>query len=69
MFIAVYVNDLFQFDADIDSRIDDIMQNLRDEFQITNLCNVLYYLRIELNDNLNKKNYQSLTVNIIEENS
>ena len=32
MFIAVYVHDLLLFGADIDPRINDVMQNLRDRF-------------------------------------
>ncbi len=34
-FIAVYVNDLLLFDADIDLRIDNVIQNLRDRFLMT----------------------------------
>ena len=32
MFIAVYMDNILLFSADIDPRIDDIMQNFRDKF-------------------------------------
>ena len=55
MFIAIYIDDLFLFNANINPRIDNIMQNHQDRFQITNLSNVFHYFGIEIDINLNKK--------------
>ena len=55
MFIAVYVDDLLLFGADIDPRIDDVMQNLRDRFRMTDLGDVSHYLGMEVDVDLNKK--------------
>lgn len=55
IFIAVYVDDLLLFGADIDPWMDDVMQNLRDRFWMTNLGDVSHYLGIEVNVNLNDK--------------
>ncbi len=49
------MDDLFLFGADIDPRIDDVMQNLRDRFQMTDLGDVSYYLGMEVDVNLGKK--------------
>lgn len=55
MIIIIHINDLLVFDINIDSQIDNIMQNFLDRFQITNLDDVFYYLRIETDIDLNKK--------------
>ena len=55
MFIAVYVDDLLLFGADIDLWIDDVMQNLQDRFRMTDLGDVSYYLSMEVAVDLNKK--------------
>ena len=55
MFIAVYVNDLLLFGTDIDPRIDDVMQNLRDRFRMTDLGDVSHYLRMDVDIDFNKK--------------
>ncbi len=55
IFIAVHLDDLLLFGADIDSRIDGVMQNLRDRFQMTDLGDVSHYLGIEVDINLGKK--------------
>ncbi len=54
-FFAVYSDDLLLFDADIDARIDNVIQNLRDTFQMTDLGDISHYLRIEVDVNLGKK--------------
>ncbi len=55
IFIAVYLDDLLLFGGYIDLRIDDVMQNLRDRFQMTDLGYVSHYLGIEVDVNLGKK--------------
>lgn len=55
MFITIYVDNLLLFDIDIDTCINDVMQNLWDRFQITDLGNILYYLGMKVDVNLNKK--------------
>ena len=55
MFITVYVDNLLLFGANIDPRIGDIMQNLQDRFWMTDLGDVSYYLRMEVDVDLNKK--------------
>ena len=55
MFIAVYIVDLLLFGADIDPRIDDIMQNLQDRFWMIDLGNVSNYLRMKVDIDINKK--------------
>ena len=55
MFIAVYMDNLLLFGVDIDTRIKDVIQNLRDKFQMTDLGDVSYYFRMEVNVDLNKK--------------
>lgn len=55
MFIAVYLDDLLLFGADINLCIDNIMQNPRDKVQMMDLGNILHYLRIEFDVNINKK--------------
>ncbi len=55
MFIAIYVDNLLLFGVDIDPCINDVMQNLWDRFRMTDLDNVLHYLGIEVDVNLNKK--------------
>lgn len=44
MFIAVYVDDLILFGADIDPQIDDVIQNLRNRLRMTDLGDVYHYL-------------------------
>ena len=55
MFIAVYVDDLLLFGADIDPRRDDVMQNLQDKFRMTDLGDVSHYLGMEVDVDLSKK--------------
>lgn len=55
LFIAVYVDDLLLFGADGDPRIDNVMQNLRDRFKMTDLGDVSHYLGMEVDVDLNKK--------------
>ena len=55
MFIAVYIDNLLVFDADIDSRIDDGMQNFRDRFSMTDLGDVSHNLGMDVDIDLNKK--------------
>ncbi len=55
IFIAVYVDHLLLFGADINLRIDDVMQNLRDRFQMTDLGDVSHYLGMKVDVNLGKK--------------
>ncbi len=55
MFIAVYIDALLLFSVDIDLRIDDVIQNLRNKFQITNLGDVSYHLGMEVDVNLRQK--------------
>lgn len=55
MFIAVYLDDLLLFGADINLCIDNIMQNPRDKVQMMDLGNILHYLKIEFDVNINKK--------------
>lgn len=55
MFIAIYVDDLLLFSADIDSCIDDIMQNLWNRFWKTDLSDISHYLRIEEDVDHSKK--------------
>ncbi len=55
IFIAVYLDDLLLFDADIDPRIDNGIQNLQDRFQMTDLGDVSHYLRMKVDVNLGKK--------------
>ncbi len=54
-FIAVYVDYLLFFGADIDPRIDDLIQNLRDRFQMTDLGEVSHYSGMEMDVDLSKK--------------
>ncbi len=42
------------FGVDIDPRIDDVMQNLQDRFQMRDLGDVSHYLRMEVDVNLGK---------------
>ena len=55
MIIAVYIDNLFLFDADIDPCIDHVMQNLQNRFQMTDLDDVLHYLEMKVDIDLNKK--------------
>ncbi len=55
MFIAIYVDDLLLFGADINPRINDVMQNLRDRFRMTDLGDVSHHLGIEVDVDLKKK--------------
>ncbi len=55
MFISVYIDDFLLFVADIDPRIDNVMQNLRDRFQMTDLGDVSYNLGMEVDVNLGQK--------------
>ncbi len=55
MFMAVWLYDLLLYSADIDLQIDNVMQNLQDRFQMTNLGDVLYYLGMEVEVSLGKK--------------
>ncbi len=54
MFIAVYVDKLLLFGADIDSRIDNVMQNLRDRFRMIDLGDVSHYLGMAVDVDLGK---------------
>ncbi len=47
LFIAVYVDDLLLFGADI-SCLEDIQQKLRDQFKMTDLGDISHYLRMEV---------------------
>ena len=47
LFIAVYVDDLLLFGADI-SRLEDIQQKLRDRFKMTDLGDISHYLGMEV---------------------
>ncbi len=55
MFIVIYVDNLLLFSADINPRIDNMMQNLGDRFRITDLGDVSYYLGIEVDVDFSKK--------------
>lgn len=55
IFIAVYVDYLLLFGADGDLRIDNVMQNLCDQFKMTDLGDVSHYLDMEVDVNPNKK--------------
>lgn len=55
IFIAVYVDDLLLFSVENDSRIDDVMQNLRDRFQMTDLGDDSHYLGMEVDTDMRKK--------------
>lgn len=55
MFIAIYIDNLFLFGADIDPRINNIMQNLQDRFWMIDLSDVSYYLKMKIDIDLNKK--------------
>ena len=55
IFSAVYVNKLLLFGTDINLCIDNILQNLRDRFHMTDLGDVSHYLGMEINVNLGKK--------------
>ena len=55
MFIAIYVDNLLLFGKNIEPYIDDVMQNLRDKFQITDLGDIFHYLGMEIDIDLNKK--------------
>ena len=55
IFIAVYVDVLLVFGAENNPKIDDVMQNLRDRFQMTDLGEVSHYLGMEIDTNLQKK--------------
>ena len=57
--VAVYIGDLLLFGADIDRRFDDVMQNLRELFRITNLSGGSYYLGMEVEIDLNRKTITS----------
>ena len=54
IFIAVYLDNLLLFGKDIDLRIDDVMQNLRERFQMTDLVDVSHYLWMVIDINLGK---------------
>ncbi len=54
VFISVYVNDLLFFRADI-SRLEDIQQKLHDRFKMTDLGDISYYLRMEVDDVVGEK--------------
>ncbi len=49
------MDDLVLFGADIDLRIDNVIQNLRDRFQMTDLGYVSHYLGMKVDVNLGKK--------------
>ncbi len=55
MFIAVYVDDLLLLGADIDPRMDDVIQNLRDKFRMTDLGDMSHYFGIEVDVDIGKK--------------
>ena len=55
MFIAVCMDDLLFFAANIDPRINDVMLNLRYRYQMTDLGDVSHYLGMEVDVDLNKK--------------
>ena len=55
VFIAVYVDDLLLFGAENEPRIDEVMQNLRDRFKMTDLGDVSHYLEMEVDANLREK--------------
>lgn len=55
MFIAVYMDDLLLFGTDVDSCIDNVMQNIQDKFWMNNLGDISHHLGIEVDINLNKK--------------
>lgn len=55
MFNVVYIIDILLFSTNIDLLIDNIIQNLWDRFQMTELGDVSYYLRIIVDVNFNKK--------------
>ncbi len=55
IFISVYLDNLLLIGADIDLRIDDVMQNLRDRFQMTDLGDASHYLGMEVDVNLGQK--------------
>ena len=44
IFIAVYVDDLLLFDADIDLHMDNVMGNFWVRFQMTDLGDISYHL-------------------------
>ena len=55
MFITVYMDHLLRFVPNIDPCIDSVMQNLQDRFEITDLDDVIHYLKIEIDVNFGKK--------------
>lgn len=55
MFIAIYMNDIFFFDNNIELQIDNVIQNLQNRFLMTDLSDISYYLRIEVDIDFNKK--------------
>ena len=55
IFIAVYVDDLLIFGAPDDPRVEQVMQHLRDRFQMTDLGKVSHYLGMEVDIDVKNK--------------
>ena len=53
--IAVYIDDLSLFGADIDPCNDDKIQNLHNRFQMTDLGDILYSVGMEVDVNIGKR--------------
>ncbi|SLM41442.1 Reverse transcriptase, RNA-dependent DNA polymerase [Lasallia pustulata] len=55
IFIAVYIDNILFFGVPNDKQIQDAMQDLQDQFQMTDLGKVLHYLGMEVDNNVEKK--------------
>ncbi|SLM38385.1 Reverse transcriptase, RNA-dependent DNA polymerase [Lasallia pustulata] len=55
IFIAVYVDDILFFGAPNNKQIQDAIQDLQDQFQMTDLGEVSHYLGMEIDNNVEKK--------------
>ena len=55
IFIDIDIDSLLLASATINLRIDDVIQNLWDRFQMTDLGDVLHYLRMEVDVDFSKK--------------
>lgn len=60
IFIAFYVNELLIFSLDI-ACLEDMQQKLQNQFKITDLGDIFYYLKMYIDYGINKKitRYQS----------
>lgn len=66
MFIAVYVDDLLLFEADIDPRLNDVMQNLQDRFWITDLGEISHWFGMEIRLGIQTPNLQNQKISKVD---